>query len=340
MVARENSSPRNIRTWPPAFRTWLPPPHGFASAAITFAASIFLASRSTRPRSAKPELIVFYLPMHTATRIGVAMGAGNPCAKFQRDISALAVSTLRSTNRICARPDFPRSLVPNLKRIWSQLAEELSHPERFLHQRKSAQSEIPRLAFEVPDRSGLPALRKYAHVVLPDGTNTASPVTPKLRAAANTSAVIAQLCRFTPANSASCRKEVVLADIRQQVAAGAQHITFGDPDFFNGITHATRIVEALARRNTRSSLTTSPSRSSTCSVTPTLLANSRSNRMPLHHQRRRITRRSGPAQTRKGSHSRRFLSRTQPCAEAGTHLAADVHPVHSLDHACQLFRSS
>ena len=29
-------------------------------------------------------------------------------------------------------------------------------------------------------------------------------------------------------------REVVLADIRQQVAAGAQHITFGDPDFFNG----------------------------------------------------------------------------------------------------------
>ena len=30
----------------------------------------------------------------------------------------------------------------------------------------------------------------------------------------------------------------MLADIRAQVAAGAQHITFGDPDFFNGPTHA------------------------------------------------------------------------------------------------------
>ena len=29
-------------------------------------------------------------------------------------------------------------------------------------------------------------------------------------------------------------REVVLADIRQQVAAGATHITFGDPDFLNG----------------------------------------------------------------------------------------------------------
>src|SRR6185503_1315930 len=33
--------------------------------------------------------------------------------------------------------------------------------------------------------------------------------------------------------------------IRQQVAAGARHITFGDPDFLNGPTHAMRIVEAF-----------------------------------------------------------------------------------------------
>jgi hypothetical protein len=39
--------------------------------------------------------------------------------------------------------------------------------------------------------------------------------------------------------------EVVLADIAAQVRAGAGHITFGDPDFFNGPTHALRIVHAL-----------------------------------------------------------------------------------------------
>jgi hypothetical protein len=42
-------------------------------------------------------------------------------------------------------------------------------------------------------------------------------------------------------------RDVVLADIRAQVAAGAEHITFGDPDFFNGIRHATEIVQAVAR---------------------------------------------------------------------------------------------
>ncbi len=39
--------------------------------------------------------------------------------------------------------------------------------------------------------------------------------------------------------------EIVLADIAAQVAAGAEHITFGDPDFFNGPTHAMRVVAAL-----------------------------------------------------------------------------------------------
>ncbi len=42
---------------------------------------------------------------------------------------------------------------------------------------------------------------------------------------------------------------VVLADIDQQVGAGAEHITFSDPDFFNGPTHARRIVEALHERH-------------------------------------------------------------------------------------------
>ncbi len=41
------------------------------------------------------------------------------------------------------------------------------------------------------------------------------------------------------------QRDIVLEDIRRQVAAGAAHITFGDPDFFNGPGHAIPIVEAL-----------------------------------------------------------------------------------------------
>jgi len=39
--------------------------------------------------------------------------------------------------------------------------------------------------------------------------------------------------------------EIVLADIRTQVRQGVGHITFGDPDFFNGPGHAMRITRAL-----------------------------------------------------------------------------------------------
>jgi hypothetical protein len=40
-------------------------------------------------------------------------------------------------------------------------------------------------------------------------------------------------------------RDVVIADVRQQVAAGAQHISFGDPDFFNGIRHALELMSAF-----------------------------------------------------------------------------------------------
>ena len=42
-------------------------------------------------------------------------------------------------------------------------------------------------------------------------------------------------------------EEVVLSDIDQQVAAGATHITFGDPDFLNGPGHSLRIVRSMKK---------------------------------------------------------------------------------------------
>jgi hypothetical protein len=39
--------------------------------------------------------------------------------------------------------------------------------------------------------------------------------------------------------------DVVLEDARAQIAAGARHIDFGDPDFLNGPTHALRVARGL-----------------------------------------------------------------------------------------------
>jgi len=40
-------------------------------------------------------------------------------------------------------------------------------------------------------------------------------------------------------------RDIVLDDIRSQVEAGAEHITFGDPDFLNGPKHALSIARSL-----------------------------------------------------------------------------------------------
>ncbi len=40
-------------------------------------------------------------------------------------------------------------------------------------------------------------------------------------------------------------REVILADARNQIASGAQHLSFGDPDFLNGPTHAIKTVQEI-----------------------------------------------------------------------------------------------
>lgn len=57
-------------------------------------------------------------------------------------------------------------------------------------------------------------------------------------------------CPITPVYSGRLRivsQDVVLRDITTLVELGAEHITFGDPDFLNGVKHSMRIVQALKR---------------------------------------------------------------------------------------------
>ena len=103
---------------------------------------------------------------------------------------------------------------------------------------------VPRLQFLVPDRSGLPPLSRYATLHMPDGTRKAVGYTEASRGCRH----LCRHCPVVPVYQGQFRvvqPDVVLADIAAQVAAGAEHITFGDPDFFNGPTHAMRIVDAM-----------------------------------------------------------------------------------------------
>ncbi len=107
---------------------------------------------------------------------------------------------------------------------------------------------LARQKFVTPDREGLPALADYAKLKLPDGGRRVTGYTEASRGCKH----VCRHCPIVPVYDGVFRvvqPEVVLEDIRRQVAKGARHITFGDPDFFNGPTHAMRIVEDLHREH-------------------------------------------------------------------------------------------
>lgn len=103
---------------------------------------------------------------------------------------------------------------------------------------------LDRIRFEVPQRTGLPGLERYAGLVTRDGRR-------RVVGATEASRGCKHLCRHCPVvpvyggRFVVVDPEVVLADVASQVAAGAEHITFGDPDFFNGPAHAMRVVRRL-----------------------------------------------------------------------------------------------
>ena len=96
-----------------------------------------------------------------------------------------------------------------------------------------------RMRFETPDRSGLPPLNALRQMF--DGKRIALPDIRRRAAAASISAATVRLFPFTTGRSAWSRLTSCWPTSRQQVESGAQHITFGDPDFFNGPTHGMRI---------------------------------------------------------------------------------------------------
>lgn len=102
---------------------------------------------------------------------------------------------------------------------------------------------IQRAPVVLPNRASLPPLRRYAHLEV-NGEAVLAGYAETTRGCKHT----CRHCPITPVYHGrffAFPTEVVLSDIRSQVAQGARHITFGDPDFFNGPTHAMRIARAL-----------------------------------------------------------------------------------------------
>ena len=191
-------------------------------------------------------LIAFYVPMHTATRLTLELL--EPIRRINPRAHLCAYGLYASLSAEILRAQGIGSLLGGeFEQSLVDLAEHLSGLSALpqIHPLDSSIS-LARLPFQVPDRSGLPPLRSYAHLVLPSGEHRTVGYTEASRGCKHH----CRHCPIVPVYEGIFRvvdREVVLADIRQQVAAGAQHITFGDPDFFNGIGHAVPLMEALHR---------------------------------------------------------------------------------------------
>jgi radical SAM superfamily enzyme YgiQ (UPF0313 family) len=200
---------------------------------------------------AAAELMAIYLPMHTATRLAAQLipelRRQNPQAHLccYGLYAPMNVDLLRSLGvQTLLGGEFEDGL--------TNLAEQLSAcsdaPPSQLQQPAGPASlrapliSLERLSFEVPDRSGLPPIEKYAHLVIPGEGHRVVGSTETTRGCKH----LCRHCPIVPLYKGVFRivqRAVVLEDIRRQVAAGAQHISFGDPDFFNGIGHALEIIK-------------------------------------------------------------------------------------------------
>ena len=185
------------------------------------------------------ELVALYLPMHTATRLAGQLvpriRALNPEAHLcayglyaplnEEYLHGLGVETI-----------IGGEFEPGL----ASVAERLS---RGLVQQVEPLVTIDRVRFLEPDRGTLPSLSRYAKLHV-NGSSKVAGYTEASRGCKH----LCRHCPVVPVYEGVFRivqPEVVLADVRRQVEAGAQHITFGDPDFLNGPRHALRVVEEL-----------------------------------------------------------------------------------------------
>jgi radical SAM superfamily enzyme YgiQ (UPF0313 family) len=190
------------------------------------------------------DLIAFYLPMHTATRI--ASCAVQKVRQLNPSVHLCAYGLYAPVNaeflhklgvNTILGGEFEAGLVNLARRL--QQAGPVEQPYQL-----EPTISLARQNFLVPDRAGLPSLSRYACLMLPEGTRRTVGYTEASRGCKHK----CRHCPIVPVYNGKFRivqRDIVLEDIRRQVAMGAEHITFGDPDFFNGIKHAVELVSAL-----------------------------------------------------------------------------------------------
>jgi len=209
------------------------------------------------------DVVAFYVPMHTATRLAVQLIEPvrklNPRAHicFYGLYAPMNEEYLRRLGaQTILGGEFEEGLVHLVERLrrggpeLALSAAEGCPPDGAARVGAPLQPEptisLARQNFRVPERRALPPLEHYAHLVVPGGAHRIVGYTEASRGCKH----LCRHCPIVPVYNGAFRivqRDVVLQDIRWQVSSGAQHITFGDPDFFNGPAHALAIIEALHR---------------------------------------------------------------------------------------------
>lgn len=225
---------------------WVARPAAHLAAAGHTVRCLDLATERLDPVAvAEADLVGISIPMHTATRLGMRLAPRlrdlNPSAHlcFYGLYAGLHADVLRASGRAGERPLADSVIGGEVEEPLVELAERLAAGDRA----GAALTFLGRQALLVPRRDLLPPLERYARV--DDGERL------KLTGYVEASRGCAHRCLhcpITPVYGGRLRivqEEVVVEEVRQLVAMGAEHVTFGDPDFFNGIRHSLRTLERI-----------------------------------------------------------------------------------------------
>lgn len=201
--------------------------------------------------AARAEFVAISVPMHTALRIGVeaarrvrGLNPGAHICFFGLYAWLNEDYLLNGIADSVVAGEYDKPLADLIRAIRSGGRGTAGVPGVSTPSSRALPS-LGRLPFPVPFRSQLEPLNRYARYsenghLLPAGYAEASRGC--LHACRHCPIVPVYQGRFFVVPL-----ETVLADIRQQVEAGAQHITFGDPDFLNGPKHSLRVAHSLHR---------------------------------------------------------------------------------------------
>ena len=201
-------------------------------------------SRLDREAILAADLVAFHIPMHTATRIAIPVAKHvktlNPQAHlcFYGLYAPMNDRLLREVGAVTLLGgEFESGLLALVRSLQTNSAPAAQQPEDVVS--------LQRQRFQVPDRRDLPPLPVYAQLKIGKRSHVAG-YTEASRGCKH----LCRHCPIVPVYEGRFRiiqRDIVVEDIRCQVATGAEHVTFGDPDFFNGIGHALPLVHDLHR---------------------------------------------------------------------------------------------